>query len=267
MPYKHIAAQLKKTELACRLHYHQLSFGSKSRRNAASTPRSANDRSSMSPPDHISKPIPQLPLPTFSPPASPDNQDYRVRPMQPDASAIPKPQLPKPDRSPERSTQDVRQLKLVTENVDTFHERQYVDLARLDRIYESHRLHFWSTIARSYGCNLSPSILEDAWRRSHGMTGSHFPPTPRGSPLSSQPAPSILTTPFSAMPDTGRGFTPVNLHPPRAESLPPRASQSTPTLTSRKDSCAISALLTEDREVRRSPAVEKRTEEVEMRAS
>ncbi|PBP25741.1 hypothetical protein BUE80_DR003356 [Diplocarpon rosae] len=28
MPYKHIAAHLKKTELACRLHYHQLSHGS-----------------------------------------------------------------------------------------------------------------------------------------------------------------------------------------------------------------------------------------------
>lgn len=27
MPYKHIAAHLKKTELACRLHYHQLSHG------------------------------------------------------------------------------------------------------------------------------------------------------------------------------------------------------------------------------------------------
>ncbi|KAF2144035.1 uncharacterized protein K452DRAFT_296294 [Aplosporella prunicola CBS 121167] len=36
MPYKHIAQQLNKTELACRLHYHQLSHGSHRRRRNAS---------------------------------------------------------------------------------------------------------------------------------------------------------------------------------------------------------------------------------------
>ena len=36
MPYKHIAAHLRKTELACRLHYHQLSHGSGRRKRTAS---------------------------------------------------------------------------------------------------------------------------------------------------------------------------------------------------------------------------------------
>ncbi|KAL0256256.1 hypothetical protein SLS55_008648 [Diplodia seriata] len=36
MPYKHIAQHLKKTELACRLHYHQLSHGSHRRKRNAS---------------------------------------------------------------------------------------------------------------------------------------------------------------------------------------------------------------------------------------
>lgn len=36
MPYKYIAAHLKKTELACRLHYHQLSHGSNRRKRATS---------------------------------------------------------------------------------------------------------------------------------------------------------------------------------------------------------------------------------------
>jgi hypothetical protein len=36
MPYKHIAAHLKKTELACRLHYHQLSHGSNRRKRTPS---------------------------------------------------------------------------------------------------------------------------------------------------------------------------------------------------------------------------------------
>ncbi|KAK7749106.1 hypothetical protein SLS62_008501 [Diatrype stigma] len=36
MPYKHIASHLKKTELACRLHYHQLSHGSNRRKRTTS---------------------------------------------------------------------------------------------------------------------------------------------------------------------------------------------------------------------------------------
>src|SRR3954452_8965584 len=36
MPYKHIAAHLQKTELACRLHYHQMTFGNNRRRRANS---------------------------------------------------------------------------------------------------------------------------------------------------------------------------------------------------------------------------------------
>lgn len=36
MPYKHIAAHLNKTELACRLHYHQLSHGSNRRKRGTS---------------------------------------------------------------------------------------------------------------------------------------------------------------------------------------------------------------------------------------
>jgi len=41
MPYKHIAAHLKKTELACRLHYHQLSHGSNRRKRSGSVASSA----------------------------------------------------------------------------------------------------------------------------------------------------------------------------------------------------------------------------------
>ncbi|KAJ2972415.1 hypothetical protein NQ176_g7172 [Zarea fungicola] len=44
MPYKHIAAHLNKTELACRLHYHQLSHGSSRRKRTAST-SSGSDQS------------------------------------------------------------------------------------------------------------------------------------------------------------------------------------------------------------------------------
>src|SRR4051794_15949777 len=45
MPYKHIAAHLKKTELACRLHYHQLSHGSHRRKRTSSVCSNASTSS------------------------------------------------------------------------------------------------------------------------------------------------------------------------------------------------------------------------------
>ncbi|KAG5971473.1 hypothetical protein E4U58_007516 [Claviceps cyperi] len=42
-PYKHIAAQLNKTELACRLHYHQLSRGNARRKRAGSCSSDSSD--------------------------------------------------------------------------------------------------------------------------------------------------------------------------------------------------------------------------------
>ena len=255
MPYKHIAAQLKKTELACRLHYHQLSFGSKSRRNTSISSMNSFNRSSMTPPAQMRHSTPQLPLPSFSPPASPEDE-YRANKALENQSH--KPILPKPVLSPQRAAQDTRPLRLVTDDVDSYQERQYVDIARLDRIYDAHRLHFWSTIARNYGCNLSPSTLEDAWRRAHGAS-SNLPPTPNRSPQSSQATPSILTTPYSAVVESGKGFTPINTDAPRSESLPPSKPSS-----AGKSTFAISSLLTEDKEIRRSPTQEKKLQEVEM---
>ncbi|KAK4227754.1 hypothetical protein QBC38DRAFT_183146 [Podospora fimiseda] len=57
MPYKHIAAHLKKTELACRLHYHQLSHGS-NRRKRTTSMSSGSSASGHSPPLHATAPSP-----------------------------------------------------------------------------------------------------------------------------------------------------------------------------------------------------------------
>ncbi|KKA30284.1 hypothetical protein TD95_003882 [Thielaviopsis punctulata] len=45
MPYKHIAAHLKKTELACRLHYHQLSHGPNRRKRTTSVSSGSSSHS------------------------------------------------------------------------------------------------------------------------------------------------------------------------------------------------------------------------------
>lgn len=80
MPYKHIAAYLKKTELACRLHYHQLSHGSNRRKrnspDASSTGSQSPDLSVLS----MMPPISSSPLSECRPTSS--HQHYQYAPMQ-----------------------------------------------------------------------------------------------------------------------------------------------------------------------------------------
>ena len=253
MPYKHIAAQLKKTELACRLHYHQLSFGNKSRRHSQ-FPTSSYERASA-PPAQPRGETPQRQLPSFSPPASPpETMDYGPSELSSQTPQSHKLLLPKPIPSIHRRTNDTQSLSLVTQDMDCLQERKHVDMQKLDRIYDAHRLRFWSTVARSYGCNMSPATLEEAWCQSHGLSDSKFPPTPRGSPHESQAPPNILSgAPFSVVTDLGKGFVPINSETSSSKATAPR-----------QNSFAISSLLTEDREVR-SPGREKRPEKTEVK--
>jgi len=74
MPYKHIAAHLKKTELACRLHYHQLSHGSNRRKRTTSV-SSGSSTGGHSPTVQTSVPSPiherdDTPSRSVSPPVS-----------------------------------------------------------------------------------------------------------------------------------------------------------------------------------------------------
>ena len=275
MPYKHIASQLKKTELACRLHYHQLSFGSKNRRHSQDQ-RSAYERSSAPPAGLSRAETPQRQLPTFSPPASPP-ESMAYSPSEVSSQQTPqshKPILPKPIPATHRRSSDSQSLRLVTQDMDRLPQRQQVDMAKLDHIYDAHRLHFWSTIARNYGCNLSPATLEEAWRRAHGLSSSVIPPTPHGSPHDSQAPSHILSSssgaPFSAVTDPGPGavksFTPININGGSSDASSSNPTKSNAAAAPRQNSCAISSLLTEDREVR-SPGREKRLEDVEMSMS
>ncbi|KAM5447125.1 hypothetical protein McanMca71_003780 [Microsporum canis] len=81
-PYKRIAAHLCKTELACRLHYHQMSSGNLRRRSAKSRSSSLSldsthypiedSRREYSTPSHIRTPSPRYePVPSYFPPYSP----------------------------------------------------------------------------------------------------------------------------------------------------------------------------------------------------
>ncbi|KAI4089138.1 MAG: hypothetical protein LQ339_008606 [Xanthoria mediterranea] len=243
MPYKHIATTLKKTELACRLHYHQLSFGSKRRRRTPSVTSFASFANSPSTPSETRRrEVPQQPLPSISSFTTPietareNSQEVFKSPQSH------KPILPRPNSS-RTNMPSTRGLRLITDGIEQYEKKPTIDIARLDKIYDAHRLHFWSMIARSYGRNLSPAALEQAWCKAHSIEGSNLPPTPTASPHeSARPVSSLLGAPFSAVAEYSTGFASVN------HNSVPMSAIAAPH--GRSGSFSLSSILTEDKEVR-----------------
>jgi hypothetical protein len=279
MPYKHIAAHLKKTELACRLHYHQLSHGSHRRKRTASL-SSASSGSSIrhSPPqyhlngeqhmdyagslaslhaspNHYSSMTPMMSHQSNN--NSPGRTQHKV--------LLPKPRPITPDESPVR----LHGLRINTSGSSP--HQSSVDTDRLRAIYDSHRNTFWGAIASEYGSDVSPGQLEEIWRQGGG-TGQ--PPTPEDSPNSrAANYPILQPSPFppyaSSMHQPRKDYAPMHL--PSSGPSPadrysyamqtptmPASYASTPTMSglSRTSTwshaatgppTAISSLLTEDR--------------------
>src|ERR1700761_1435167 len=196
MPYKHIAAHLKKTELACRLHYHQLSHGNhRRRRQSTSTNSSTSSTSSR-------YSLNQLPLPGFDSHTLASQHgainayhigtnSYSMAHHSPGKIQhkilLPKPPTISPDSSPDR----LQGLRLDTAGVLS---QQSVDADRLHAIYNSRRGSFWSAIAAEYGSNLSPGQLEDIWR--HNTSSFRRPPTPGDSPNNGVAHAMLKPSPF-----------------------------------------------------------------------
>ena len=198
MPYKHIANHLKKTELACRLHYHQLSHGSNRRKRTNSFTSSGTGSTVESPVMHA------MPSPIHEAaniqPASPPTYTYSpqppVRVQLPSASTIlprsasnspvrtlshPVAILPKPS-PPRRALSDSAAnppLRLDCDVIGSPPNFSNIDKERLRQIYEAHKESFWGAIASDYGNGASPYALEEAWKRSIAVNA---PPTPCISP-------------------------------------------------------------------------------------
>ncbi|KAH8816220.1 hypothetical protein F5884DRAFT_214143 [Xylogone sp. PMI_703] len=200
MPYKHIAAHLKKTELACRLHYHQLSHGSNRRKRTNSVGASSNgDSSTQSPILPVSMPSPiheNTDLQQDSPPSfhySPQSQSSVQLPaastlmgrstssspprtLNQPVAILPKPAPPRRSLSESAVTPA---LRLDCDIAATPAAIPNIDKERLRRIYEAHRSSFWTAIAAEYGGGISPLVLEETWKR--GIV-ANAPPTPCISP-------------------------------------------------------------------------------------
>ena len=241
MPYKHIAAHLNKTELACRLHFHQLSHGNARRKRRMSCSSGSSDPSphqgalsespvlrgksrSLSPPMNAAD--------LSSRPFSSDRPASRSMPAVPSPgqpAILPKPetwyaeestpgyildhgppplgnrngrfaQLPPVTLSESRSMNvpPVTPLRLELGRLSppsaSLHTPAHVDLARLRRIYESHRDAFWYAIAEEYGGS-SPVLLERAWKVGACCQHSESNPmTPMASPGKERKSPQDKTS-------------------------------------------------------------------------
>ncbi|KAI0195888.1 hypothetical protein F4808DRAFT_326467 [Astrocystis sublimbata] len=220
MPYKHIAAHLKKTELACRLHYHQLSHGSNRRKRTTSVSSgSSSGQSPVLPPinpssNHAS------PSRDMTPPGSagvrePSSPDYQnqihlprimsgnnVSPRLP--AILPKPAsmslsnsitspamnypttVPDSARSlgpsPFPQPSPLAQTPSLRLDCTLPPPSAHVDIPRLQAIYAAHRSSFWGAIAADYGSSVSPTVLEQAWKANMFLGGSQTPITPAPSP-------------------------------------------------------------------------------------
>ncbi|KAL7947022.1 hypothetical protein V8C42DRAFT_299615 [Trichoderma barbatum] len=208
VPYKQIAVHLNKTELACRLHYHQITTGRRKESISESSPEMTAQRpSSVAPP--VLPPASQLPTEHVSMhrraesysstssggsvqlPSIVDNWAFPTLPII----------LPKPAAMPDLSSHSVPRYRedlvyLEPHAQANQHHDMHggfslpstatqpparVDVSRLHAIYNTHRATFWDAVARDYGLNASPDMLETAWKLNQ-RSQSVMPPTPATSP-------------------------------------------------------------------------------------
>jgi hypothetical protein len=270
MPYKHIAAHLRKTELACRLHFHQMSYGAAARRkrtgSMSSTGSAVHPAMSTirdSSPEHT--PFTHL-SPVASPPSSPESTTSKPASY---SSASPNqlqrphvPILPKPVRSPPNQYSGPadfsKSLRLDTYNLSpklhhyqtpaSQHHPQAIDQSRLRTLYAAHRITFWSQIAAEYGPGVSPSQLEEALLSAGPSLRGTSPPTPGPSPQSTAASVACMNASFSAPALTSiegkGGFSAINVPTPIS------VMNTAVTAPSPTERCAVSALLTEEKDVR-----------------
>ncbi|KAK8035126.1 hypothetical protein PG993_010121 [Apiospora rasikravindrae] len=192
MPYKHIAAHLKKTELACRLHYHQLSHGSNRRKRTTSMSSTSSGHSPILP-TSMPTPIREAVSRSTSPPGSsgsygPHSPSQIQLPSIMTSSNDASPRLPA--ILPKPVAMSMSQLGYPTPTSETSRALAPSPLPRRststcpDCIPSTllTAILFWGAVANDYGTGASPAILEQAWKSSMVNGPAHTPITPTTSP-------------------------------------------------------------------------------------
>ena len=245
MPYKHIAAHLHKTELACRLHFHQMSYGSNRRKRVGSISSTCSS-SSFNPLAGLRESSPEHPLSTInSPPSSPESSASGLANLNYESPALPqRPILPKPIMNDNRPMLPSSAILTKSLHLDTslsvprdhLSKNAPIDYAKLQSLYLTHRNSFWTQIAMNYSSTSQYSAVEleaafFAAQNSHNPHQAHSPPTPG-------PSPQMISHPSmhapSGLSNECRTFSAINV-PTRSETV--TCTQS-PT-----ERCAVSGLL------------------------
>ena len=251
MPYKHIASHLRKTELACRLHFHQMSYSSPRGKRTDSvssvnsflslTPDSARQSRSL---EHS----PRVPICSItSPPSTPENNFTKPATYPADPPGLrserltpvfAKPRIDEPKNllpAPELSRCLRLDTTFASPDRSRIHERDRIDLARILLLYQANRQSFWTLIASQYSAEgrFSPQQLESAFlaeQTSQSIVRASFPPTPDPTPKRSLD-PSYSAPALTAVDQCG--FSAVNRTPVISSAI------SAPS----PGRCAVSALL------------------------
>jgi hypothetical protein len=250
MPYKHIAAHLQKTELACRLHYHQMTFGNNRRRRTSSASSVRTPISLIPNSDSCGTPeVRAVRMPSVSsPPSTPKMAENSPRANRTGARLFRNDDCD--DSTSTHSSENAstgllppptdfgKTLRLDTAFAmpsDVYRRKKHnIDFARLHSIYAANRHAFWFSIASQYSADqhVSPSQLEHAFleHRANSLLGSSLLPTPNATPKVS-PEVSYSAPVLTAVEEYG--FSAINRTPVVHTAL------SAPS----PGRCAVSALL------------------------
>ncbi|EWC43586.1 hypothetical protein DRE_01473 [Drechslerella stenobrocha 248] len=171
--YKKIAVQLNKTELACRLHFHQLQRGSNRRRRNMSMSSSESAGSLYATANYAASSYDDIHRRSASPGGSP-----------------PVPEMPYRGRS-SHSPGHARQSSWASSPAGFVHRQldnpADIDYSRLQRLVDHHKRNMWAAIAADYGEGAMPEFLETFWNRQQALRQDYkrkatTPPTPMVSP-------------------------------------------------------------------------------------
>ncbi|TQS36135.1 hypothetical protein Golomagni_03423 [Golovinomyces magnicellulatus] len=191
--YKHIAAHLKRTELACRLHYHHLSHTCRRKKafsaSPSSTPNSPNKKKQTRLPLNQSG---SGSLQAQSPPHQYFSFTGQNLQLPSTSTLSSHSEFPHPPWNLEKThskhykynfnftcVKNNEKFQHTTELYSNSMEISQVNLERLSYIYEKHRTSFWQTIASEYGQGAYPLDLEKAWKQN---AQNLLPLTPCASP-------------------------------------------------------------------------------------
>lgn len=207
MPYKDIAARLNKTDLACRLHYHQMVVARKSsipEESGVPTPppeqynqaMQYHHRSESLPPINTTlSPQILLPAPIIREPSRNGSGAATLDPNH--RRSISHPQTPgKRQPSPSPPLSGIAKHSPAPPPGRRPPPSNLVDLGRIQELYRDFAPTFWSNIAAAYSHDktLSPNDIETAFFQGHGLGLTQVEPISPNSSAETSPASTWQST-------------------------------------------------------------------------